>query len=249
MPPSLGNRDVHSTRFTTNSIVLCLFISTQVDAHYGLITSIEPHPSRSNKYKHLVLSSSLDWTVKLWDLKNFSQPLIEFFTPSYDYVCDVQWSPVHPAVFVTVTSGGRISLWNLAKSSTEPVDAINVVNDTEDTPNNTTATAGTSSSAHAPHAALHALNKVVWARDGQSVLCGDSQGTLHLLKLHAPAVTPTPADEGRFEMAIVSHQVDSHHAVGESKAVHSSDVTPTKVHPGRMVENKSVESEMDLLLE
>ncbi len=104
-----------------------------MDAHYGLITSIEPHPSRSNKYKHLVLSSSLDWTVKLWDLKNFAQPLIEFFTPSYDYVCDVQWSPVHPAVFVTVTSGGRIALWNLSKSSTEPVDSINVVNDTEET--------------------------------------------------------------------------------------------------------------------
>lgn len=222
----------------------------QVDAHYGLITSIEPHPSRSNKYKHLVLSSSLDWTVKLWDLKNFSAPLIEFFTPSYDYVCDVQWSPVHPAVFVTVTSGGRISLWNLSKSSTEPVDAINVVNETEDAPsagNTAPVTTATSAAAHV----LRALNKVVWARDGQSVLCGDSHGTLHLLKLHPQAVTPTPADEGRFEMAIINHQVDSQHSVGESKFA-SSETTPTKAGGGGSVfgdSTKSLDVGLDLNLE
>lgn len=199
---------------------------SQVEAHYGLITSIEPHPSRSNKYKHLLLSSSLDWTVKLWDLKNFSQPIIEFFSPTYDYVSDVQWSPVHPAVFVTITSSGRISLWNLAKSSTEPVDAIDVVNHTEDSGGNTTGAVASSTGAHAP---LRALNKVVWARDGQSVLCGDSQGTLHLLKLHPAAVLPTPVDEGRFEMAIVAHQMDHHSQLssGESKFT-SKEVTPKK---------------------
>ena len=28
-------------------------------------------------------------------------------------VCDVQWSPSHPAVFSTITSGGCLALWNL----------------------------------------------------------------------------------------------------------------------------------------
>lgn len=197
-----------------------------MEAHYGLITSIEPHPSRSNKYKHLLLSSSLDWTVKLWDLKNFAQPLIEFFSPSYDYVCDVQWSPVHPAVFATITSSGRISLWNLAKSSTEPVDALDVVNVSDEGAGNAPGAAASAAQHHHP---LRALNKVVWARDGQSVLCGDSQGTLHLLRLHSAAVLPTPVDEGRFELAIVSHQMDynAHVGSGESKFA-SKEVTPKK---------------------
>lgn len=28
-------------------------------------------------------------------------------------MCDVQWSPSHPAVFSTITSGGCLALWNL----------------------------------------------------------------------------------------------------------------------------------------
>lgn len=219
-----------------------------MDAHYGLITSIEPHPSRSNKYKHLLLSSSLDWTVKLWDLKNFAQPLMEFFSPTYDYVCDVQWSPVHPAVFVTITSSGRISLWNLAKSSTEPVDALDVVNLPEESGGGS-ATGGVASAAQAQNTSLRALNKVVWARDGLSVLCGDSQGTLHLLRLHPTAVLPAPVDEGRFEMAIVNHQMDQqHNNNGGGSSGESKEVTPKKrlVNADLMMEEATRAHEADL---
>jgi hypothetical protein len=111
-------------------------------------------------------------------------------------------------------------------------------------------------SASGSHPQLRALNKVVWARDGLSVLCGDSMGTLHLLKLHSQAVTPTPADEGRFELAIVSHQVDySHHVpADESKYSSSSETTtPTKAGAGSMfIEThsvKSVDSDLNLLVE
>lgn len=62
-----------------------------------------------------------------WTLSNLSTPIYEFFTPSYDYVCDTQWSPVNPAIFVTITSGGTLSLWNLAKSTMEPVDTFTVL--------------------------------------------------------------------------------------------------------------------------
>lgn len=55
------------------------------------MTALQPHPNRTNKYKNLVLTSSLDWSIKLWNLTNFSEPVFEFFTSSYEYVCDVQW--------------------------------------------------------------------------------------------------------------------------------------------------------------
>lgn len=40
------------------------------------------------------------------------QPLYSF-EDSGDYVYDVQWSPIHPAVFATVNGLGRLDLWNL----------------------------------------------------------------------------------------------------------------------------------------
>lgn len=58
-------------------------LSKAIEAHSGLITSIDLHPSSRQLYRNLVVTSSLDWTVKLW---NFSQnptaPLLTFQSPS-----------------------------------------------------------------------------------------------------------------------------------------------------------------------
>ena len=35
------------------------------------------------------------------------------FEDNSDYVYDVRWSPVHPALFATVDGMGRLDLWNL----------------------------------------------------------------------------------------------------------------------------------------
>ena len=43
-------------------------------------------------FSHLFLSSSMDWTVKLWSSKE-SRPLYSF-EDSGDYVMDCSWSPV-----------------------------------------------------------------------------------------------------------------------------------------------------------
>jgi len=48
----------------------------------------------------LMLSASMDWTVKLWYPKNkFVDVPIYTFESSQEYVYDIQWSPVHPSVF------------------------------------------------------------------------------------------------------------------------------------------------------
>lgn len=43
-----------------------------------------------------------------------NKPLYSF-EDSVDYVYDVMWSPVHPAVFATVDGIGRLDIWNLNK--------------------------------------------------------------------------------------------------------------------------------------
>lgn len=193
-----------------------------MEAHYGLITAIQQHPHSSNKYKNLVLTSSLDWTVKLWSLTDLTQPMYEFFSPTCDYVCDVQWSPAHPAVFITISSSGKLCLWNLCKSTTEPVDILSVLKDSEEiNPNQSfsgsviTAAGGTTSSKN-PQVAVNtytnkmvggqavALNKAVWSKDGQFLLVGDSMGVLHRLKVHQSHIVPTMADENKLEMVLMT---------------------------------------------
>lgn len=169
----------------------------QLAAHLGLVTSIQPHPSKAKFHKNLLLTSSLDWTVKLWSLSNLSAPIYEFFTPSYDYVCDAQWSPANPAIFATITSGGTLSLWNLAKSTIEPFDTFTIAKDLEDS-------ASGGKNANAPkNVFLGALNKFVWNNDGSSLLIGDSLGKVHFISMTQSSVA-TGNDEGKFEMAIAN---------------------------------------------
>lgn len=41
-----------------------------------------------------------------------SRPLYSF-EDNGDYVYDVEWSPIHPAMFAAVDGTGRLDLWNL----------------------------------------------------------------------------------------------------------------------------------------
>jgi dynein intermediate chain, cytosolic len=70
-------------------------------------------------FSDLFLTSSVDWTVKLWRAKSKSSTTVQNVAPIYsfeeadDYVYDVKWHPQHPAVFGTVDGSGKFDLWNL----------------------------------------------------------------------------------------------------------------------------------------
>ena len=59
-----------------------------------------------------LLTTSMDWTAKLWNFKLSSQPLYSFDNAS-DYVFDTCWSPRHPALFCTADGDGHLDLWNI----------------------------------------------------------------------------------------------------------------------------------------
>ncbi len=52
------------------------------------------------------------YTVTIPSLWQHNKPLYSF-EDNADYVYDVMWSPVHPALFATVDGNGRLDLWNL----------------------------------------------------------------------------------------------------------------------------------------
>ena len=148
-----------------------------VEAHSGLVTAMHLHPSSSRACRNLLLTASMDWTTKLWNVAANSSPLLEFRTSAYDYVCDVAWSPANVAVFATVCTCGTIFVWNLSRSTSEPWDSLRV-------PGNNSA-----------------LNKLSWSRDGHLLLVGDCGGRVHVVTLSG-SVLPESGDEGRFELAV-----------------------------------------------
>ncbi|OEH78660.1 dynein intermediate [Cyclospora cayetanensis] len=63
------------------------------EAHGGALTSLHFHPGPSEgsrDYSHLLLSSSVDWSIKLWSSKNLKDP-IATFEGADAYIYDVKW--------------------------------------------------------------------------------------------------------------------------------------------------------------
>lgn len=45
---------------------------------------------------------------------------IHSFEDNGDYVMDVKWSPIHPALFASVDTDGRVDLWNINTDTEVP---------------------------------------------------------------------------------------------------------------------------------
>jgi dynein intermediate chain len=129
-------------------------ISDVYEGHQAPVTGVHCHPGHGQvDFSHLFLSSSVDWTVKLWSTKE--NKALHSFEDNNDYIFDVQWSPVHPALFATADLSGRIDLWNIN-------------NDTE-LPTASTIVEGNA-----------ALNKLVWTPAGNQIVAGDDVGKVWL---------------------------------------------------------------------
>ena len=64
-------------------------------------------------YAQLSLSLSLSFFFSLPSLQSkVGTPLCSFDNNS-EYVYDVQWSPVHPAVFTSADGEGKLDFWNI----------------------------------------------------------------------------------------------------------------------------------------
>lgn len=147
---------------------------TGVSAHYGQGTL---------DFSHLFLTASMDWTVKLWSLKENRWPLYSFESND-DYVYDVAWSPTHPALFATVDGTGRLDLWNL---------------------NNDTEVSTASVSVDGPAAAF---NRVSWTQSGLHVTAGDDAGKIWVYDVGESLALPGADEWGKFAHTLQDMRVN-----------------------------------------
>ncbi|XP_048512884.1 cytoplasmic dynein 1 intermediate chain isoform X34 [Athalia rosae] len=127
-------------------------VTETYEGHLGPITGVSAHAVQGGiDFSHLFLTSSIDWTIKLWSLKE-NKPLYSF-EHNGDYVYDVAWSPTHPALFAAVDGSGRLDIWNLNQDTEVP--AASVVVD-----------------------GCPALNTVSWTPSGLHVTVGDDTGKI-----------------------------------------------------------------------
>lgn len=126
-------------------------IDTRVSykGHTAPVMSVDFHPARGVvDLGDLVLSSSLDWSTRLWKIRAPAAtasaaahlargggvagagagdtltitPIIDLVRE--DLVYDAKWSPVKPGVFALVDGSGALELWDLAVETEEPLARI-----------------------------------------------------------------------------------------------------------------------------
>ncbi|XP_043667704.1 cytoplasmic dynein 1 intermediate chain isoform X30 [Vespula pensylvanica] len=142
------------------------------EGHQGPVTGISTHAVQGGiDFSHLFLTSSIDWTIKLWSLKEM-KPLYSF-EHNGDYVYDVAWSPTHPALFAAVDDSGRLDLWNLNQDTEVPAASVIV----DGNP---------------------ALNRVSWTPSGLHVTVGDDTGKIWVYDVAEHLAYPRSDEWNKF---------------------------------------------------
>lgn len=146
--------------------------------HHGLVTSVDANPSPSKSLRGLLLSSSVDWTTRLWHLARGKAPIQSLTHGTYDYVCDAKWSPKHPALFVTANISGELGLWNLNHSMEEPLSPpVKVVD-------------------------RCALTRMAWSPDGRRLCVGDAKGYARVFNMDPETALPKADEDLKLEASL-----------------------------------------------
>ncbi|TMW57745.1 hypothetical protein Poli38472_014348 [Pythium oligandrum] len=146
-------------------------------AHFGPVTAIHMNPLLPVHRDGLLLTASLDSTVKLWSTEHPQRPVFSF-EPSNEYVCDVRWSPLHPALFAVVDGSGMVGFWNVNKDVEVPVLESKV--------------------------SEKALNKVRWTADGKNVIVGDASGQTIVYEVPSEISVPHADELSVLESKVAS---------------------------------------------
>lgn len=194
----VGTEEGHvyaATRYDRAGWKAGLDLSEVYRAHAAPVTGLHFHPLHGPMdFSDVFLSSSMDWTSRLWRLRTTTsstaaaasapgtrpgtattttvKPLLTIEEAS-DYVYDVAWHPVHPALFAQVDGTGHADVFNLNVDVERPVARVVV-------------------------GGGRALNKVCWdRREGRRLATGGADGRVYVYDVGSMAL---PREEEWLEM-------------------------------------------------
>lgn len=117
---------------TDNRIYQCITDTSQLDqapkyftqvfaGHSAVVSCLHMNQpnSKTTELSGLMLSGSLDWTVKLWNPKNAR--LLSTIEFQKDAVSDVNWNYAEPCLFSAASVGGTVAVYNLIRDFDNPV--------------------------------------------------------------------------------------------------------------------------------
>ena len=158
--------------------------------HSAPVMSTSFHPARGPvDLGDLLLSSSLDWTVRLWRVRPPSttstatttttttssaatpppqaiSPILEINRE--DVVYDARWSPTRPGVFALVDGAGHVEVWDLYSDTEIPAARLSPSSSTQDGGGLLT----------------KSLNKVAWEeREGRRLATGGLDGVVTVFEV------------------------------------------------------------------
>uniref|UniRef100_A0A2M4A4Q6 Putative cytoplasmic dynein intermediate chain n=2 Tax=Anopheles triannulatus TaxID=58253 RepID=A0A2M4A4Q6_9DIPT len=191
-------------------------IGETYEKHLGAVTGISAHHNQSSPdFGHLFLTSSIDWTIKLWSLKD-NRPLYSFEDNS-DYVLDVAWSPIHPALFAGVDANGRLDLWNLNQDTEVPTASVIV-------------------DGHP------ALNRVSWTPSGLHVTVGDEMGRVYVYDVADNLANPRMDEWNKFSGVLNElkiNQTDEFEEIDKKSPVPQTPSITSLTSPSLMSSHRS----------
>ncbi|XP_045210192.2 cytoplasmic dynein 1 intermediate chain 1-like isoform X3 [Mercenaria mercenaria] len=147
-------------------------VSEIFEGHQGPVTGIDCHKVAGQiDFSPYFLTSSFDWTIKLWSMKD--NKFIHSFEDNSDYVYDVQWSPIHPALFASVDGMARLDLWNLNQDTEVPSASVSMDTGV-------------------------ALNHLRWHQSGHTIAVADDMGHIYNYDVAESFANPKSDEWSRF---------------------------------------------------
>ncbi|ANQ07000.1 Uncharacterized protein PCOAH_00014990 [Plasmodium coatneyi] len=146
--------------------------------HHGPLTAAQFHPlidGVPDDHNDLILTCSVDWSCKLLSVKEPQNPLYTFDCFD-DYLMDVKWNPVHPAIFATCSSNGNIKVWNMCLDLDCSYFDMTVQ--------------------------AKSTNKIAWSSDGRKLIAADSDGALTLWNASSEVYQPRSEDIAKYSARI-----------------------------------------------